>query len=121
MVRKVFAILIAVMFLAASPVLAVKKVPKQSAQQSAAPDQGQNQSGGQQESGDVKQNVQPPPPPNPEATKPEPPKVKEKDRFIDENDDGINDRYKKPPVVKRKPKEEESKENRESRRSRRPR
>ena len=30
-------------------------------------------------------------------------RIKERDRFIDENDDGLNDRYKKPPEkVKRK-------------------
>lgn len=121
MVGRILVVLIAVSFLAASPALAVKRVPKQSAQQPAASDQGQNQTGGQRESGDVKQNVQPPPPQEPQPRRPEPPKVRERDRFIDENDDGINDRYRKPPSVKKKPKEEESRDSRSVRRSRRPR
>jgi hypothetical protein len=121
MTSRILAILIVFAFLAASPALAVKKVPKQSAQQSTSATQGQNQTGGQKESGDIKQNVQPPPPQQPQSRRPEPPKIKEKDRFIDENDDGINDRYKKPPVVKKKPKEEGSRENKGTRRSRRPR
>jgi hypothetical protein len=120
MVKRILVILIAVSFLAASPALAVKRVPKKSAQQSAASGQGQNQTGGQQESGDIKRNVQPPPQ-EPQRRRTEPSRVKEKDRFIDENDDGINDRYRKPPAVKKKPKEEESRDSGRVKRSRRPR
>jgi len=36
-------------------------------------------------------------------------RIKERDRFIDENDDGLNDRYKKPPEkVKRKKESDDS-------------
>ena len=44
---------------------------------------------------------------------------RERDRFIDENDDGLNDRYKKPPEVVKRKKESDDSEKKEPSRERR--
>ena len=64
------------------------------------------------DSGERNKNATPPPPPK--TTKKssgwKPPKEIKKDRFTDDNDDGINDRINKKPAVKIKKKEKPPKE-----------
>lgn len=106
MSKRLIALIVAASFIMTSPALAVKKVPKKPEQQAAQSNQANGQEKTAKEGKSLRQEPQSPP----ERTRqpipaPERPRVKERDRFIDEDSDGINDRLKKPPTVKKKKKE----------------
>ena len=106
MLKRLIAFLVAASFIMTSPALAVKKVPKKPKQQAAST----SQANGQQKAAKGEKSFRQEPQPSPDKSRrpapaPERPRVKERDRFIDEDSDGINDRLKKPPIVKMKKKE----------------
>ncbi len=117
MSKRLIALLAAASFMMTSPALAVKKVPKESKQQANST----NQTGGQDEAAKEEKSFKQDPLPSPDNSRQpvppsERPRVKEKDRFIDEDSDGINDRMKKPPTVKKKKKENRPKKTETKRR-----
>ncbi len=106
MLKRLIALLVAVSFIMSSPALAVEKVPKKPKKQAAS----SGQASGQEKPATKDKSLRQEPKPSPDKSRrpfprPERPRVKEKDRFIDEDSDGINDRLKKPPTVKKKKKE----------------
>ena len=106
MLKRLIALLVAASFIMTSPALAVKKVPKKPKQQATQ----SNQADGQEKAAKKEKSFRQEPQPSPERIRrpvpaPERPRVREKDRFIDEDSDGINDRLKKPPTVKKKKRE----------------
>lgn len=119
MLKRLIALLVAASFIMTSPALAVKKVPKKPKQQAVQSDQ----ASGQEKAARKEKNLRQEPQPSPEKTRrpvpaPERPRVREKDRFIDEDSDGINDRLRKPPTVKKKKKENRPKKTELKRRPR---
>jgi hypothetical protein len=106
MLKRLIVVLVAVSFVVTSPALAVKKVPQQPKQQVASSSQESGQEKQAPKERSSKQEPQSPPDESRQpAPPPERPRVKETDRFIDEDSDGINDRLKKSPVVKKKKRE----------------
>lgn len=106
MSKRLIALLVAAFFIMTSPGLAVKKVPKKAKQQATSGSQASGQEKAAKKENSFKQEPQPSRDKNRQpAPPPERPRVKEKDRFIDEDSDGINDRLKKPPTVKKKKQE----------------
>lgn len=119
MSKRLIALIVAAFFIMTSPALAVKKVPKKPKQ----PATSGSQANGQEKTAKKGNNLRQEPQSSPERTRqpipaPERPRVKEKDRFIDEDSDGINDRLKKPPTVKKKKKENRPKKTESKRRPR---
>ncbi len=119
MSKRLIAFLVAACFIMASPALAIKKVPKKPKQQAAPA----GQASGQEKPATKDKSLRQEPKPSPDKSRrpfprPERPRVKEKDRFIDEDSDGINDRLKKPPTVKKKKKENRPKKSQSRRRPR---
>jgi hypothetical protein len=108
MIKKIAILTLTAAFLTASPALAIQKKGKEDSKSKSV--QTQNKSS---EAGERNGNVTPPPKRTEKSSAWKPPKEKEKDRFIDNNDDGINDRIDRQPTVKikkkDKPKEEGSK------------
>ena len=106
MSRMLIAFLVATFFIMTSPALAVKKVPKKPKQQATPAGQASGQEKPATKDKNFRKEQQPPPEREMRPTPaPERMRIKEKDRFIDEDRDGINDRLKKPPTVKKKKKE----------------
>lgn len=119
MLKRSIALLVAASFIMTSPALAVKKVPKKPIQPAAQSDQANGQEKAAKQEKSPRQEPQPSPERiRPPVPAPERPRVREKDRFIDEDSDGINDRLKKPPTVKKKKKENRSKKKESKRRPR---
>jgi len=103
MIKKIMILAAAVAFLSASPALAIQKKGRDDSKSKTA-SQVQKKSS---DSGERSRNVTPPAP-RKETKKSsgwKPPKEVEKDRFIDNDDDGINDRINKQPTVKIKKRE----------------
>ncbi len=106
MSKRLIAFLVAACFIMASPALAVEKVPKKPKKQAVSSGQASGQEKAPKKETSLKQEPKPTPDrssrpvPSPERRR-----FKEKDRFIDEDSDGINDRLRKPPTVKKKKKE----------------
>lgn len=106
MLKRLIAFLVAACFIMTSPVLAVEKVPKKPKQQATPA----SQASGQEKPATKEKSFRKEPQPLPErevrpAPAPERMRIKKKDRFIDEDSDGINDRLRKPPTVKKKKRE----------------
>ena len=119
MSKRLITLLVAASFIMTSPALAVKKFPKKPKQQAASSGQANGQEKAAKKEKSFRQEPQPPPDKSRRpAPAPERPRVKEKDRFIDEDSDGINDRMKKPPTVKKKKKENRPKKAETKRRPR---
>jgi hypothetical protein len=92
-----------------SPAMAIKRVPKSDGQFR------ETRQNGDSIRHEVPDKAIPPKPTNPEPPKqperpsqPNKPSIGEKDRFIDEDNDGINDRLKMPPETVKKKKEVKS-------------
>jgi hypothetical protein len=105
MSKRLIAFLVAACFIMTSPALAVKKVPKKPNQQATPA----GQASGQEKPATKEKSFRKEPQSLPEremrpVPAPERMRIKKKDRFIDEDRDGINDRLKKPPTVKKKKK-----------------
>jgi hypothetical protein len=119
MSKRLITLLVAASFLMTSPALAVKKVPKKPKQQAAQDNKANGQQKAAKEDKSFRQKQKPPPEeirrpiPAPERQR-----IKERDRFIDEDSDGINDRLKKPPTVKKKQKTNRPKKSEAKRRPR---
>jgi hypothetical protein len=130
MMRNVIILLILAAFILSAPAMAIKKVPKSdgrpgvesknpdqtgqpSGQQPPAPQPTKNQSdhrsGGGSDGRDKSPPAEPRKPSNDDSGQRE--RSKDKDRFIDENDDGLNDGYKKPPEKVKRKKESDSSSN----------
>ena len=108
MIKKIMILTVAAAFLTASPALAIQKKGKDDSKSKPVA-QAQNKSS---ESGEQVRNATPPPPPKETKKSSEwkPPKEVKKDRFIDNDDDGINDRINKKPTVKIKKKDKPKEE-----------
>ncbi len=106
MLKRLIALLVAVSFIMSSPALAVEKVPKKPKKQTASSGQASDQEKAPKKETSLKQEPKPTPDRSSRPVPaPERRRFKEKDRFIDEDSDGINDRLRKPPTVKKKKKE----------------
>jgi hypothetical protein len=133
MIRSIIVILALVAFVLAGPAGAIKRVPladdkpsaenqktnqtTDSAEGKAPPSEPSKKQGNDRQGADKRDSGNPSEAARPEKSKqPEDDssnkdRIKERDRFIDENGDGLNDRYKKrPEIVKRKKESGDSKE-----------
>ncbi len=123
MTKRLLILFTLVAFVLAGPAMAVKRVPKSddrpsidnqkpdrasgSSDQKAPSEPPKKQSEGKQESGKRKDESRTERIQKPADDSGQKDRFKERDRFIDENSDGLNDRYKKPPETVKRKKESE--------------
>jgi hypothetical protein len=89
-----------------SPAMAIKRVPKSDDQSRETQQNGDSVRHEGPDKATLPKPINPEPPKQPERpSKPNKPSIGEKDRFIDEDGDGINDRLKMPPETIKKKKE----------------
>ena len=104
MIRKIIILATAMSFLLTSPALAIQKKKAGQAKENAKVENKSKSS----DSGEKALNATPPPAQRKVAAPP--PKPPKRDRFTDENGDGLNDSIKKQPRVKVKKKKTSDKE-----------
>jgi hypothetical protein len=92
-----------------NPVMAIKRVPKSNDQSRETQQNGDSIRHESPDKATTPKPSNPEPPKQPERpSQPNKPSIGEKDRFIDEDNDGINDRLKMPPETVKKKRDSKS-------------